>query len=540
MNDWYPVRLAMRWLLTVTIAAMAIFARADRILLIPLDSRPAAGQFAQMIGKIAGADVVMPAYDDLGRFTSPGKPDRILDWLEHQDMSSVTAVIASADMVAYGGLIASRTPDVPVDLASKRIHRLVDIVNRSKVKLYLSSSTMRLAPTATKENVLWRSKLQKFMALREQMQRTKDESIRPVLHSLLAIIPPKEMKRYELARLRNHQVQKLLIRLAAFGSVDYLVIGQDDAQAYGPHIPETSALKAEMKSRNAEVRVYFSEGIDQHASLLVSRSLLRANDWIPRVRIVYSDPARAEAIADFESKPLRRSLEDQILASGARAADNSMKSDYTLYVNTARPAIDSFNRFMSRLEQDLDRGNPAAIADVNLADDGTADPRLFTALYSNDRMFRTLGYAGWNTAGNTLGTTIPTANVYLLAKRIRFDSVQREIAHKEFLLHRYVDDYAYHKYTRPEAYRMLKNATGVKEESYGPGFDKVNLFVQRDVERYLGTYFHDQFLGRRINTNDQDVVLSGLRDVHIWLPWPRAYEVRLEFKIEAHAILGNR
>lgn len=528
----------MRRLATLLVSAWAVFAHADRILLVPLDSRPAAGQFAQMIGRIDGADVFMPPYDDLGRFTSPGKPDRILQWLADQDLSQVDAVIASADMIAYGGLIASRLPETPTPVAIARLQRLADIVNKKGVKLYVSSSTMRLAPTATMENRLWRRKLEQFMALRERIHRLNENYRKADLAKLMAQIPPREFNRYEAARRRNHEVQTNLIKMAANGRLDYLVIGQDDAQAFGPHVSETADLKNVVAKTGAAVRVYFSEGIDQHASLLVSRALLRKHEWLPRVRVVYSDPNRADNIANFESKPLRQSLADQILASGARVAEPGMAYDYTLFVNTANPDPNHFSKFMGELRSHIDLGHPAAIADVNLADDGTADARLFDALLAKDRMLKSIAYAGWNTAGNTLGTTIPTANVYLLAKRTSVDPTERELAHKEFLLHRYVDDYAYHKFTRPTAYRMLREGTGIKEESYGPTFDRVNDFVRQDVERRLSGYFNDQFMGRRLDAGAQDLVISGLRDVRVWLPWPRAYEVRLEFKLEGHSVMA--
>jgi len=95
----------------------------SRLLLVPLDSRPASGQFAQMIGRIADLDVRMPPYETLGRFTVPGDPDRVLDWLEKQPLDECAAVIASADMIAYGGLIESRVNSVTVDRATIRLKR---------------------------------------------------------------------------------------------------------------------------------------------------------------------------------------------------------------------------------------------------------------------------------------------------------------------------------------------------------------------------------------------------------------------------------
>src|SRR4029077_11467854 len=110
----------MRFIAAVVSAAVCASAHAQRILLVPIDSRPATGQFAQMIAHIADVQVQMPPYETLGRFTKPGDPGLILAWLERQDYSDVSAVVVSADMIAYGGLIASRKNDVSIGLALQR------------------------------------------------------------------------------------------------------------------------------------------------------------------------------------------------------------------------------------------------------------------------------------------------------------------------------------------------------------------------------------------------------------------------------------
>jgi hypothetical protein len=148
---------------------------------------------------------------------------------------------------------------------------------------------------------------------------------------------------------------------------------------------------------------------------------------------------------------------------------------------------------------------------------------------------RLLSFAGWNTAGNTVGTAIPAANVYLLAKRTQVDPLQREIAQREFLLHRFVNDYAYHKFTRPVAYSLVEAHKHMsRDETYGSAFNELNDFVKRDLTKHLERYFKDQFLGKRFLAGDRAYVFSGLDAVRVFLPWPRAYEVRLEFKLVAH------
>src|SRR5215470_666342 len=74
---------------------------AGYITLVPMDDRPAAGAFAQMVGRIADHRVTTPPREMLGRFTTPGDPVRIEQWLRAQDFSKTDAVIVSVDMLAY-------------------------------------------------------------------------------------------------------------------------------------------------------------------------------------------------------------------------------------------------------------------------------------------------------------------------------------------------------------------------------------------------------------------------------------------------------
>ncbi|MFQ3586636.1 MAG: DUF4127 family protein, partial [Fimbriimonadaceae bacterium] len=466
---------------------------------------------------------------------SPGKPDEILTWLRDQDFGDVVAVVLSTDMVAYGGLVASRVPDTTAVEAERRLRRLAIIRSRHpRVPFYGFSAVMRLYPTSTRGNAAWRLQLGRYAELKERFERTGEPASRRSMQNLLARIPPLEIVRYEETRARNHEIQRLLIRMTRSGTFDYLILGQDDAQPFGPHIPEQRALARYIAAQGVQNKVYQCEGIDQHANVLVSRALLRRNGWTPRVRIVYSDPAGRHKIANYESKNVENSLRDQILASGARPAINPDEYDYTLYVNTPDPRPEEFANFLVKLKDDVDQGFPVAVADINLGKDGTADSRLFAGLMTNERMVRLLSYAGWNTAGNTMGTTIPTANVYLLARRMQVDPLVREVARREFLLHRYVNDFEYHRYVRPLAYQMIDEMPRAsREEAYGSEFADVDQFVRDTLTQHLDRVFREQFLGRSFFAGTGQFVVSGLENVRVFLPWPRVYEVRLEFRMQA-------
>lgn len=522
----------MRLVAAVALVLAACLSQAERVLLIPLDSRPAAGQFAQMIGKIAGLDVRMPPYDALGRFTDAGDPIKILQWLSDQDLTDVKAIVASTDMIAYGGLIASRVNDTTEDDALLRLRKLIEIKRRSpKTKLYLFSSTMRLAPTSTSKTESWRMILAGYEESRDKAMRLNDPVARARENRLLGKIPPGELRSYEMARHRDHDVQESLIRMTARGDdIEYLVIGQDDASPFGPHVPETAILRRLVNLFRIDNKVYFCEGVDQNANVLMSRALIHETGWVPKVRVVYSDDAAKTKFAAYESLTIEHSLREQLLASGAEPAESDEEYDYTLYLNVPNPAPDKFDEFLTNLKSEVDQGFPIAVADINLGE-ASSDPQLIAGLMENARGMKLLSFAGWNTAGNSIGTAIPAANVYLSARRLQVDPLVREVAQREFLLHRYVNDFDYHRFTRPKAYAFLKSIGSGKEEVTGQAFDELNALVATDLGNYLTATFKDQLMGHHFFAGSTEYQFTDLADVKIFLPWPRAYEVRMEFQL---------
>jgi len=487
---------------------------------------------------MANVDVRLPEYTTLGRFTTPGSPSAILRWLQDQNYRDVKAVVVSADMIAYGGLIASRTDDTSKKVAVERLQELAAIrAEHPEVKFYVFSSIMRLIPTATKSTAAWRALLGRYEELKSRSLTDKEPSFLADMALLRKEVPPIQIKRYEQTRARNLQINGELIRMVADGDFDYLAFGQDDARLYGPHVPETARLKQVAAEKDVEGQVYFCEGIDQHSNVLLSRALMKLNDWKPKIKIVYSDDRDRFNYANFECKTIERSLRDQIIASGAEPSEETGPYDYALYVNTPARRPEQFRQFLDDLNNEIEQGFPVAVADINLANDGTADPQLFTYLSQDDRMTKLLSFAGWNTAGNTMGTAIPAANIYLLSRRLNVDPLERELARREFLLHRFVNDYAYHKFVRPQAYEMIDSSHAAsREETYGATFREVNDFVRGDVYKYLEYYFHEEFEGKRFFAGTTQYELSGLSNIKIFLPWPRAYEVRLEFQLHAEPV----
>ncbi len=66
----------------------------------------------------------MPPRAELGNYLRPGNGDAIIRWLQSDQTRDVDAVVASSDMLAYGGLVASRVPGVPAGEAYVRLRAL--------------------------------------------------------------------------------------------------------------------------------------------------------------------------------------------------------------------------------------------------------------------------------------------------------------------------------------------------------------------------------------------------------------------------------
>ena len=116
--------------------------------LVPLDDRPVTYQLPVMLGAIAGIDVRTPPAHALGRYLTFGDPDAVARWLRSDDTQPAFAFVLSADMLAYGGLIAARTPQTPAFLAISRLRDAAALrALRPQARFYAFGTVMRLAPT---------------------------------------------------------------------------------------------------------------------------------------------------------------------------------------------------------------------------------------------------------------------------------------------------------------------------------------------------------------------------------------------------------
>ena len=95
---------------------MSLRHRAHRVALLPLDDRPVNTKLIRMLGQMIDYEVLIPPVEMIGHFDEPGNPEALMQWLLNTT-NEVDSILVAIDMLAYGGHVASRQPNVRTDTA---------------------------------------------------------------------------------------------------------------------------------------------------------------------------------------------------------------------------------------------------------------------------------------------------------------------------------------------------------------------------------------------------------------------------------------
>jgi hypothetical protein len=150
---------------------------------------------------------------------------------------------------------------------------------------------------------------------------------------------------------------------------------------------------------------------------------------------------------------------------------------------------------MAQIARALAQGDRVALADAGYANG--ASHTLMRALAQQGSLLRLAAFGAWNTAGNSIGTTVAQASAALAGDAD---------ANRRFLLHRLVEDWGYQTIVRYDLRAYLHQTTGSGE----PAPADLPAVCAWTAAR-LGAFLADV---------DASCRLSG-----VTLPWSRTFEV---------------
>ncbi len=475
----------------------------NKIVYIPLDDRPVNLRNVQKAAENAGVRLLVPPQESLGHFTVPGDPDSIATWLTSAD-PDVDAFVISADMICYGGLVASRTAGTNQDTALKRLKVFGVIRSKHpKAKIFVSSILMRLTVTASDSRTadLWKD-IFRFNELSSRSKADMDSALTQELDDLRSRIPEDVLAEYFSARARNHIVNKACVDLVTSGVIDEVVIGKEDCAEYGPHKAEEIEL---MGAAGNEPGVYIMNGADELGAMMLTKAVL-SGDPLPVFAVRYAYPY-ANVLSLYEDVSAQETVRDHMSFFGIKTVQEIADSDMVLFVNNAEVSQRDLFSESPRLKDKEERhhiknfaaeiymvaliNKQAVVADVRYANG--CDLEYVQWIKASGKVPEIRGFSGFNTASNAIGLAVSQA-------LLPYD--------RKAVCERIIEDAGYYSVVRPKI-RSLIESKGISpfrmQESEATS---LSAAMSGDLEEWAKEYFSSPELR----------VKAGF-------PWSRLFEI---------------
>ena len=500
-----------------------------KIVLVPLDERPVNTRYPQMIAAIAGAELLLPPVEIRGSGRTPADALAVAEWLEGE-AKDADGTIASIEFLAWGNLINSR---ISGDSALKGLARLAILTSLENVFAFGLITRVSNADDCVEEPLYWKTWGTRIYALSQLLHKqsagalTVEEAGR--LAELRAEIPGRNVSDWLGRRARNHAVNLAMLDALARGDLEFLLLTSDDTSPWGLPSREKAYLESwlELLGPAVEGKTLMHPGADEVGCALVARMLCRRFGKSPTVCPVYSHTGGEEITAPYEDRAVRLTVEGQIGACGGRLCDDPESADLILAVLTPSPVRTEWRQSFAESERESrtpgyrelfakigawqDSGKRVALGDV--AYPNGADPlamELLLAENSPVKMGRLASFGAWNTAGNSLGTTVAQAVALFLAgdtADLRAQSVA--------LAHHFLEGWGYQTEVRREA--RARNVERGWSSDPDPDSAEQQKFTCTSIEARLA---------ERLKTLQKSGVGVGLKIASgsVKLPWKRTFE----------------
>ena len=501
-------------------------ASAEKILFIPHDNRPVS--FKQPVDVVSqlGYEIISPPTELLT------KPDELWTWFNENAFLADAAVVSS-DALLYGGLIPSRSHQIPADILTARVENFKTLrENNPNLNLYLFGSLMRTPQVGTPGDREEPDYYGQYGTAIFQLTRLLDKQEtgklsakeKAQLDAYRKDIPEEILNDYFARRAKNLNATKKLVDFTRDDVISFFIIGRDDNAPLSQTHRENRQLLDHMKNI-PKTKAQSHAGIDEFAMLLLTRAVNDLSGSLPFVNVQFNRGKGAKTIPHYSDERIGDSIRDEIIIAGALHVPKPERADFVLFVNTD-PNGETFELHNSLPPQTLSehqqkyfernaKGFAALVNDavkkklpVGVADIITAngsDNFLMEQLRKKKLLFKLQSYGGWNTATNTSGFALSTG---ILAKKMSRQSIDRLLAT------RYLDDWAYQANVRTQIADELSKLPN--------GLQIYLNFGDREAEIVpLENKFMHEFAAKN---------LPRLKKFSVSNPWHRMFECEINLE----------
>lgn len=502
-----------------------------KIAILPMDTRPCCYEFTTRLGEMTPYEILQPPKDILGGFTNIGNTKKIIHWLKSV-APKVDGMIIAVEQLLFGGLVHSRTLGRTLEECEGSIRVLEEMKQLNpKIKLFVSNVLMRISVTAkSKEYAKYWQKIFDYSQTYDRVYRLKQKEYEEELNSLVNEIPKEVLSDYLHARKRNHAINRCMIQLVEKGIIDYLIILQEDTSPIGVHVQEQRELVQLAFQLKVQNKVMIYPGADEGTQTLLARMLQVLEQRKIKLYPKYLTVSGRLQIPKFEDRPLDETVIAHITAAGGIIVDLPMDADFILFINTPIGQSEPYERanFSSRhllqpiiqtIQYYLSLNRKVSIADVTFPNG--SDREMIQLLLQEDIYFQLHSYAGWNTAGNSLGTTIAHGIIQSLFQ-------QKSVFHYGFLIERLLDDWAYQSNIRKDIIEWVNHQLALDPNNLENEIEQINT----KIKELMDPYFHEISSYFAQHMKKQFGVIPSIKLQTCELPWNRVFEVFVKVDLE--------
>lgn len=493
-----------------------------KIVLLPLDERPCNYIYPQNMFNNDDIHITVPDMSIMGNKKTPGDHEKIVEFLL-EETKDAYGLVLSVDTLLYGGILPSRLHYFTEEELKERLSVIRKIrENNPDLIIYAFNLIMRCPQYSSSDEEPDYYEYCGLEIFKYGYYNHKKE---------LGVITDEEQKAFDSMQVPEKEVQDFLHRretncalnIAALDLVeekiiDFLIIPQDDSSEFGWTAIDQRKISKIISKKNLQLSVYMYPGADEVANTLLSKMVLKIEKKRPLFYVKYNSVSAPRTIPFLEDRYLDLTVNYQILAAGGLITQNLSEADIVLCVNangismmekstldhecdrgmTTFRNMPEFMEFMDYCVNDLHK--KVAVADV--ATINGSDYELIAMMQQKDLLLKVASYAGWNTSSNTLGTCIPHAVVNYLYGNTK--------AHYDFLVSRYIEDFAYMTCVRAKVLATLE-ARGMNYFSVDGQRGVVAQEVKAEIEAFIPEY------------------LQSIQDHYVihdcYMPWSRMFEV---------------
>lgn len=509
-----------------------------KILYIPLDERPCNYDYPQHIARLQSQlQLVVPPRPLLGQKKQAADVSGLWRWLI-DSLPDCDCAILSLEMLVYGGLLPSRLHQLSREKLHNRLQQFHNIAHLwPNIRLLASNLIMRAPRYNSSEEEpdyyeTYGEQLFQWGWLQDRAQTVGlsteglTVSEKTQLESLSASIPTQPLNDYRERRRKNLDVNLAAIDLVTDGVLDFLAIPQDDCAEFGFTTSDRRQVYDRIETRGLHEQIHVYPGADEVGCSLLARASTQRLERAIKIYPLYSSRQGSQVIPLYEDRPIAESTQLHIRAAGAEVAGSPSDADIVLAVNVpdqySQEAKDqpkqlnisqSPSEFIKHIQQLVTEGTPVAVADVAFANGG--DTALIQQIDAACGWETVIAYGGWNTCGNSLGSTIAAAVVG------KESNVQEAIAFNT--IYHLLEDWGYQTIVR---WALMESWLADLGATYFD-LDGHSEVVEAEI-------------GRRLKAVWTSIVRHSFQDwsitsLDIRSPWQRMFEIGIALQIRRQA-----